>query len=244
MFSVLIEEYKIRLQKNNSETVVFNTIKNWLEKRSNDGYTIVHYASFKGNIDILKKLFEYNIDPTVTNIRGITPFHMAAQGDSPNSLVYLVEKFKVNFNQKDNDNTNCLQWASYMGAENSFLYLVSLGIDLNEQNINGQTALHVAILAECTKIVKKLIQRGADINLRDIKNRTPYELAIEKNKVTIIEMFQESQGCQLCVCHNPVKKTERTYFNVYMFIFLHLIDESIVFLLLLPRNIEYNFRFE
>jgi len=236
MFNMLIEEYSLRLQVDNANNpeILFNSIKIWLEKKSDEGYTILHYAAFRGNIGIIKKLYEYNVDAMVPNIRGVTPFHMAAQGDSPNSLVYLKKKFKVNIQEVDNQNTNALQWACYNGRENSFIYLVSFDMSLNDQNSDGLTSLHLAILSENTNMVKKLIQRGADITIKDYKNRTAFDLAVEKHKLKIIEMLKESEGCQLCICHNPVKKTDRSNFNVYLFIFLHVVIEGVVFFILMP----------
>lgn len=239
MFKAILEEYYTRLLTiidSSNQDLIRTTIKKWLETKSDDNYTILHYASFRGNVEILKILYKYDIEANVVNIRGVNPFHMAAQGDSPNTLVFLKEKFNVNINSVDNDNTNALQWACYTGAENSFIYLLSFQMDLNSQNTEGLTALHLATLSESSKIVKKLVQRGADVNMKDIKGRTPYDLALEKNKFVIVDMFKESQGCQLCICHNPVQKTDRSYFNVILFICLHLFIEGWLFFILLPRK--------
>jgi len=165
---------------------------------------------------------------------------MAAQGDSPNTIVFLKEKFKINIRECDNEDTNALMWACYTGAENAFIYLLSFNIPLDSQNKEGLTALHLATLSENSKIVKKLVQRGANINIKDSKNRTAFDLAVEKNKVQIVEMLKEVEGCQLCICHNPVQKTDRSNFNVVLFIVLHLVIEGAVFCLLLPRNLIYN----
>jgi ankyrin repeat protein len=47
---------------------------------------------------------------------------------------------------------------------------------INIQNISGDTALHEAIYLQRVGMVKKIIDQGADIHLKNIDNESAYEL--------------------------------------------------------------------
>lgn len=52
-------------------------------------------------------------------------------------------------------------------------YLLKLGGDVNARNINGQTALGMAVCSGYAKIVDFLIKNGADVNIVDNEGNTP-----------------------------------------------------------------------
>ena len=79
-----------------------------------------------------------------------------------------------------------------------------------------------------------MLQKGADTKITDNKGRTPYDLAVAKNKLTIIEMLKEKTDCQLCVFKAPLHKVEKNSFNIIFFFLLHFLIESSVFFALLP----------
>ena len=65
-------------------------IKEWVNvKALVDEFTALHYASFKGNIHLLKLLIENGADMYARNGFGLNVLHIAAQGDQPLSLFYF-----------------------------------------------------------------------------------------------------------------------------------------------------------
>ncbi len=85
-------------------------------------------------------------------------------------------------------------------------------------------------------MIKKLLQKGADKRIKDNKGRTAYDLAIQKNKISILEMLKEKQNCQLCVFKAPMEKTKNNNLNIILFFGLHVFLEFIVFFIMLPCN--------
>ncbi len=79
-----------------------------------------------------------------------------------------------------------------------------------------------------------MLQKGADKLIKDNKGRTAYDLAISKNKVSIIEMLKDQQSCQICVVKSPLHKVKKNSINVILFFILHLIIEWLVFFVILP----------
>ena len=83
-------------------------------------------------------------------------------------------------------------------AELNYYKMVELfiikGIDLNIQNNDNKTALHIATLAGNEDVVHLLIEYYADINITDYTNNTAIHYATKLGHYTIVEY--------LCECHD------------------------------------------
>jgi len=71
----------------------------------------------------------------------------------------------------------------------SVFSLIDKGVDVNEPQVDGQTALHWAVVANETEVVRKLIEAGADVNAKNRVNATPLMLAAINGAPQIIEML-------------------------------------------------------
>lgn len=68
-----------------------------------------------------------------------------------------------------------------VSAEKRFEYLSILmeqGIDINEPNVEGTTALHLAVRRHKKEFIQPLLDYGADPTIADKKNETPFYTAI------------------------------------------------------------------
>ena len=229
VITVIINEMKIRLGLEAKRTIA-----RYVNEKSKEGFTALHYASYRGNIDIINKLIENSADIEVTNFRGLNVLHMAAQGNHPSSLVYFKDKYFLNIQSIDEVGSTPLHWACYTGSEISVMYLLSWGANVNVKDQEGLTPLHLAVMSERTRIIKKLLQKGADKSLKDLRGRTPFDLASVKNKIPIMDMLKERTNWQLCAIRAPLQKTEKSRFNIIFFFFVHLFVETAVIIALLP----------
>ena len=228
----IIDEMKLRVDK--------SELSKWINSKTDLGFTALHYASYKGNIDIIKILIENEANIHETNNKGLNVMHMAAQGDQPKSLIYFKEKFNLSFEISDSLGSTPLHWASYTGSYLAFQFLLSFEeIDLNKIDNEGLTPLHLCVMSEKVKIVKSLLQSGANRDIKNKKSKTPLELAQSKRGInnTILEMLEEERtSCHMFVLKIPVQKLDKNNFNIYFFISAHIILESLVFFILLPCN--------
>ena len=209
-------------------------LNQFVNAENNKGICPIHYASFKGNIDILKLLIENGADIEKKTHKNLNVIHYCAQGNNPNSLMYFYLKFHKDRNiikrtkyslilEKDGAGSTSLHWAVYSAAEDFILYLLNLDIFDNEQeklnfinlpDKNGFTPLHLCITSKSHRIALKLLQNGANNNLRDTNGRTPLELAIEKGEDEIRELLEESKKCQLFRLKVPLRQIKKSYKNI------------------------------
>lgn len=129
--------------------------KVWINSRSCEGYTPLLLAAYRGNIDIIKELIKFGADYSLINNSGLSILHMAAQGNKPSVIVYFMEKYQIDLNQRDNVGSTALHWACYSGSIDAFNYLVHYNVDINCQDSEGKTPLHLAIEYGISKVIKK-----------------------------------------------------------------------------------------
>lgn len=238
----IIEKTKIRLkltnefiiseeEKSNNENIFKNFINSQTETEK---LTPLHYASFRGNLQIIKLLIENSADINALSINGLNMLHKAAQGNKPSIIVYYNKKYNMDLNSTDKDSLNALHLATISGMDSSVVYLLSLGIDPNLQDVNGNTALHYAVKYNHIRIIKKLLQYGAKKNILDkIHKKTPVMLADDNPE--IMEIFRVKGICEKLFFKPDIsKKTKYSNVNMILFISLHIVIIFLTFFMLMP----------
>ena len=238
----IIEKTKIRLGLDNKSNITFEEksqnekiFKDFInEQTEGDNQTALHYASFRGNIKIIKLLIANHADINSLTHTGYNMIHKAAMGNKPSAIIYFNKKYNMSLEDTDENQMNALHLAVRNGMENSVIFLLSLGLNPNFKDKDGNTALHYAVKKSNSRIIKKLLQRGADRNIPDFKYKmTPVMLA--RNNVEIIEIFREKGICEKLFFKPDIsKKTLCSNKNMILFIVLHLVIILLVFFILLP----------
>ena len=110
-------------------------------------------------------------------------------------------------------------WACYSGAEEAVNFLLNLNVNINEQDKEKLTPLHLATNEGREKIVLKLLQKNADRNLANNKGELPIDLARKKNHKKIAEILGEEDFNPLWILiHYVLFKCRSIIYNQKIFI--------------------------
>jgi uncharacterized protein len=94
-------------------------------------------------------------------------------------------------NQYTKGNT-ALHEASYRGYSELVSYLLTEGVEINQQNYMGNTPLMMAVINKQVDIVQGLLQAGAHVDLSDKNGMTPLMMASAKGYFEITQLLIEA----------------------------------------------------
>ena len=211
-----------------------NKISNFINERTNEGFTALHYAVGNGNLEIVQLLKQYGAKfEAVTNL-GKNSVHIAAEANQVSMLMYLILNEALDIFCLDENGSTPLHWACYSGAFEAVDYLLSFKADINAQDKERITPLFLAVDNKRENIVRILLMNGADKNLPNKKNELPINIARKKNYIRIKNLLKDKEYNPLCTLESPPKYIEPS--NIYrkLILFLIIIVELIIFILILP----------
>ena len=228
-------------------------LKDFINAQNNLGTTAIHFAAFKGDIKIIKLLIENGANIYTKTKRELNIFHYSSQGNKSTSLMYFYLKYYFLAKEKDqrivdlikshdSGGSTPLHWAAYSSAEDILLYLINLKIFANEEErlnfINqrdnqGFTALHLSVSSKSVRIAMKLLQNGANSEIKDKKGETPLQLAINKNVNDIADIIRNNQSCELCNVKAPVKQIKKSIKNIVLIFIVQCLTTFILFIAVL-----------
>jgi len=175
--------------------------------KGNDDWTPLMYAAQEGHTEIVKLLIENNADVNVKlPNRDLTALMLSAKKGHI-EIVSLLKKAGANDNNseieellkhaaKDPDNIDVFIWASRDGKVADVKNFLENGVDVNNTDRFGRTALWAAVDGGQTEIVKLLIEHGADINATDENGVTVIRRATESGNKEIEDLINrvEAEG--------------------------------------------------
>ena len=211
-----------------------NKISNFINEKTNEGFTALHYAVNNGNLLIVQLLKQYGAKfEAVTNL-GKNAVHIAAEANQVTMLMYLILNEALDIFCLDENGSTPLHWACYSGAFEAVDYLLSLKADINAQDKERITPLFLAVDNKRENIVRILLMNGADKNLPNKKNELPINIARKKNYVRIKNLLKDKEYNPLCTLESPPKYIEPSNIYSKLILFLIIIVELIIFILILP----------
>ena len=232
----IINDTKARLTSNKQ---LFEDFINEVEET--EGFTPLHYSSFRGNIKICSLLIENGANINKLTIHNYNMIHMAAKGNQPGTIVYFKEKYLQKIDALDDKGCTPLHLAVQFGSENAVVFLLTFGANVNYKDNNGLTPLHYAVKFNKLKIAKKLIQRGANKDLREYdKNITPVEMAREKNYLDFLEVFRKKNIFEILFLRPNIGKKKYKKINFFAFLVIYFFIFFTNYSIILP-NVNKNF---
>ena len=215
--SLIIEELKKRIGFESKMA-----LSNFINEKTNEGITALHYAAYKGNITIAKLLIENGAVVEMVTNRGKNVMHLAAEGNQPSIMYYFIAYQAQDIISIDDYGSTPLHWACYAGAEEAVLFLLSLKANIDAKDKEGITPLNLAVQSKREKIVKLLLQRGADKTIDNNRHETPLDVAVKKNYFEMINLLKDKDYNPLCTLETPIEyvKPDNIYKKFIFFIFI------------------------
>ena len=226
---LIIKEAKRRLGMSKGDSLA-----KFVNDKTNEGLTALHYAANKGNIPLFKLLIEHGANVDAVTSLGKNVMHMAAEGNQPSMLIYLITEQHQSSQSVDENGSTPLHWACYFGAEEAVNFLLNLNANINEQDKEKLTPLHLAVNEGRENIVIKLLQKNADKNLANNKGELPIDLARKKNYKRIEKILAEDNYNPLFSLQLPMYYIQPKDIYKKFIILMIVIPEVVIYLFILP----------
>lgn len=158
-------------------------------KRARDGCAPLFLVCKRGNVDIAEFLVT-NCDadteqrgmfenPEDQSVHCVTPLWCAAVSAKIPIVKFLV-KLGADINALSDTGSTPVRSACFMTNIDVVKYLVEHGADIKKSNYNGGTCLINSV--QSVELCSFLISKGADVNARDIQNKTALHYAIQEHR--------------------------------------------------------------
>ena len=148
---------------------------------ANDGRTAMHLAAMSRNTEAMKVLMSANANVMVADTSGKRPADYIANAPS-NVIIELIGNYS--------DMNRALLDFTRIGSVLAVQYAINHGANLDARDGDGSTALIIAVTMRNIKILSLLIQAGADIGMRDLHSKTPFQIAVEKGYSDVANIIQ------------------------------------------------------
>ena len=178
------------------------------------GHSPIHYAAYKGNARIVDYLLNNGGNPNIRGRHQSTPLHSAAWGRNIQVLELLLED-GAEVDAKTDEGETPGMTAALRGEKEMLEILFALSADPHAKDIHGtnfidlaaaggheaivnlleeigvdnQNPLHVAAGLGDIKQIKKLLNNGYSINVKDAFGATPLLVAMVSGKEDIVEFL-------------------------------------------------------
>uniref|UniRef100_A0A8C5EQ37 E3 ubiquitin-protein ligase MIB2 n=1 Tax=Gouania willdenowi TaxID=441366 RepID=A0A8C5EQ37_GOUWI len=191
-------------------------------QQNHRGFNLLHHAALKGNKLATEKILaraRQLVD--VKKDDGFSALHLAALNNHQDVAEILIKEGRCDINIRNNRNQTPLQLAVTQGHTDLVQLLVTEGADVNMEDEDGDTAMHVALLrpqlanvmlsptlnasgllgstelSVGTGIACFLAQKGADINYANHKGKSPLDLVSDSTMTQLIKSFSEKHRWHL-----------------------------------------------
>ncbi len=148
------------------------------ESETLTGGTPLMFAALGNRTAIVQRLLELKVDTDAQGSNGWSAMTIAAAKGYP-SLIETLSSAGADVNARDVYGWTPIMRAVDNGHWPTVLLMSAIdGIDLDNQDEAGNTALHHAVVHGNIDMVKQLVSRGAARDIENYALQTPYELAI------------------------------------------------------------------
>lgn len=160
-------------------------------------------AAIEGQVDVVQELLTQGVDPMSVDETGCSALFKAVlhnQSDVVECL--LLGRGKDLLRRKD------FQWhdtplirAAHLGLAGIMKQLLAYFPDLEDQQFQSKTALHIAAQSGRKEAVQVLLAHGAQVFTQSNEKGTPLHGAVQFNRVEVLEQLLRANDAGKCLEH-------------------------------------------
>ncbi|WP_108823516.1 ankyrin repeat domain-containing protein [Dysgonomonas sp. Marseille-P4361] len=168
-------------------------------------------SAIQGNLELAKILVAHGADINKRGEQELTPLIFASQSGNLELVIFLIEQ-KADMHAVDYQKKNVLMHAAYCGNNDIIDFYISQGFSINSKDKYNRTPLIITSLYSFDEMsgsdifedleervyqtTKLLVERGADINVKDFEGMTALMFAVSGGYLKVVE-YLLSQGANL-----------------------------------------------
>ena len=167
----------------------------FIDARSHLKRTLLHAASFDGQVDIMLWLLDHGADANAQGRTHFTPLLFAAHTMHPEAVQVLLEH-GADINAPNIDGITPLYWvlsniSSVGKLVDMVRKLLEHGADPNIRTNSHSTPLHQASSRGLLEVARLLSSHGAKVDEKDGEGWTPFQLAASKRNDELTKLLAE-----------------------------------------------------
>ena len=160
-----------------------------------------HIAAREGHIHLVQLFCALNVGninikiPCYQDKREKAPIHLAAENGNVETVLALLDQFEAEVNLRDSDGNTPLHcvvlnpFDPYRMRDKQYFtqtarVLIKYRVSINEKNLFGDSALHLAAMNHFQKIVELLLEVGANPFIENDEHLKPIDLVPDDDPVT------------------------------------------------------------
>ncbi|KAK4289572.1 hypothetical protein Pmani_037467 [Petrolisthes manimaculis] len=159
---------------------------------SKNGYSPLHLASYKGDVEVVRLLLEKCNHLDHTGAGSLTGLHVSCLAGHLEVTQALAQR-GANIEARDAVSFSPLHVACLFGNESVVEYLLSRGVDVNIAGSVGERPLHLAAIRGHYKIVQMLLKKGARVRQQDEEGNTPLHCCVKIGHFGILNLLLQPQ---------------------------------------------------
>ncbi|RLV94399.1 hypothetical protein DV515_00013177 [Chloebia gouldiae] len=156
--------------------------------------TPLHWAIRQGHLPMVMLLLKCGADPSLIDGEGFSSIHLAVLFQHMPIIAYLIAKGQ-NIDTADlNGQTPLMLTAQKAIGPEPMRFLLKFNPSLNAvDNVQKNTALHWAIASGNSSAVDLLLEAGASLDIKNVKGKTPLDIAYQSQNHFMVYMIQEEE---------------------------------------------------
>ena len=167
-----------------------------INKKSYNGDSVIFWTAKGRQNSILELLLPAcNIEMSLKDQFERNILHVTIPWARPDIVQQILELNVVKLDAKDHTGTTCLHRAAHVASNENFELVLegyrSKGLNIDEVDAKGRTALHYAVMNDAYAVQRLLLSK-ADQNIRDADGLLPLDMAILWHKIEVLRVLDLS----------------------------------------------------